>query len=232
MLILLAACFPSADKDSGTDSAEPATCDDLVAEVDAELSAIQTCSQDAQCGQPLTGTSCGGTRDKVARTDADPTAFYAALDAATAEECDAGMVSTCDLPATYGFQCDTDGACAWDYAPGTFLPTCRESRGATYAASNVAISGDQLTLHVGYSGGCDTHSFSLCWPDESFMESSPVQVNLEIHHESNGDGCEAYLEEDISLDLSPLKAAYEAGYGTSTGTIVVHVAGETLEYVF
>ncbi len=61
---------------------------------------------------------------------------------------------------------------------------------------------------MSYSGGCETHSFRLCWPEPSFMESEPVQTNLEIIHDGPPDPCDAYPTEVVSFDLSPLKAAW------------------------
>ena len=93
------------------------------------------------------------------------------------------------------------------------------------------IEGDELFLTVGYGGGCEEHEFTLCWPSQTFMESAPVQVGLEVLHNANNDMCDAYFFDPISFDLTPLREAYVDGYGGG-GTILVNVGGESLEYTF
>ena len=93
------------------------------------------------------------------------------------------------------------------------------------------IEGDKLFLTVGYGGGCEEHVFTLCWPSQTFMESAPVQVGLEVLHNANNDMCDAYFFDPIEFDLTPLREAYVDSYGGG-GTILVNVGGESLEYTF
>jgi len=95
------------------------------------------------------------------------------------------------------------------------------------------IEGDTLTLNVGHSGGCEEHEFGLCWGGE-FLESDPVQVNVVIPHNGNGDSCEAYVEAPLSFDLSELKADWQAAYKQESGTIQIHLEGweKSIEYIF
>lgn len=129
--------------------------------------------------------------------------------------------------------------------PGTKTPTnfsdCLIDDGDAIALStgdgyaiegDAVIQGDTLKVLVGYSGGCEAHEFSICWPDQSFMESNPVQVGLALFHNANNDICEAYISEEIELDLTPLRVAYEDGYGASSGTILIRFNGEQLTYDF
>jgi len=107
------------------------------------------------------------------------------------------------------------------------------STGDSYDIEDGAqIKGDTLHVTVGYGGGCEAHEFSICWPDASFLESDPVQANLTLFHNANGDSCEAYLSEEIELDLTPLRLAYEDSYGTSEGTIVINFDEEQIPYTF
>lgn len=108
--LLLFACIGGGD-----DTAPPATtCETIEADFAAERADIQACEVAEDCGQELIGTSCGCTRNLVARADADTTAFYALIDAANANECDIGLVSTCDCPEADGFDC-VDQVCTWNY---------------------------------------------------------------------------------------------------------------------
>lgn len=230
MLLLLTGCIFVVDDDDREPDLR--TCDDIVAAVDDESREIRACTAPEQCGQELHGTSCGCTRNLVARTDADTERFYRLLGLAEDESCDVGMDSTCDCPEADGFDC-VDGYCAWNYVTGSeTLAACDGDTGDTFDVTSVAIDGDLLNVGVAYAGGCQTHEWTLCWPDQVFMESDPVQASLEILHDAHGDSCEAWIEETIQLDLSPLASAWQGAYGASSGTIVVHVAGQSVVYDF
>ena len=109
------------DGDSGDGDGDPNncaqlfnTCDQLLDAFNAETLAIRSCSADSECGVPLQGTSCGCTRDWVARTDADTTCFYDLIEQAGALQCELPLVSTCDCPGADGYICD-GGICNWNY---------------------------------------------------------------------------------------------------------------------
>lgn len=89
-------------------------CTDKVDAFLVEAAEIRTCQLDTECGQVLTGTSCGCTRNWVARNNADTTQFYDLMDDAWANQCSLPTISTCDCPPTNGFLCD-NGTCTWDY---------------------------------------------------------------------------------------------------------------------
>lgn len=80
----------------------------------AEVMTIRGCAEDAECGQVLMGTSCGCTRDWVARLDVDTAPFWALVDKAMELGCDLPFISTCDCPETDGFAC-VGGICTWNY---------------------------------------------------------------------------------------------------------------------
>lgn len=100
----------------GGSALEITTCAELDAELAKERQAIMSCTADAECGQDLKGTSCGCTRNLVARLDADTTRFYELLQRGQELECDPGLVSTCDCPNANGFVCKS-GTCGWNYVP-------------------------------------------------------------------------------------------------------------------
>jgi hypothetical protein len=231
MLLLLTAC-PQPETDDATDKdTEPGTCAEIEAAFEAETDAIRSCTDASECGQELPGTSCGCTQNWVARTDADTTEFYALIEEA-AGTCDLGLASDCSCPEAYGFDC-VDNTCTWDYADSSAgLPDCRADRGDDYDVEGASVAGDTLTVSIGYGGGCETHEFTLCWPDPTFAESAPVQTWLEIFHEANDDMCDAYFVEDVTFDLTPLRDAWRAAYGATSGTITVHVGGQSVEYTF
>ncbi|MEM6992996.1 MAG: hypothetical protein AAF721_20965 [Myxococcota bacterium] len=96
--------------------AEPVdVCEQLAEDFAAETAEIRSCTADAECGQVLAGTSCGCTRNWVARTDADLTDWTELQTQAAEEGCPIpGGISTCDCPAADGFACDA-GICTWNY---------------------------------------------------------------------------------------------------------------------
>ena len=91
------------------------TCDALEPAFAAETQKIRSCTKNEECGQVLIGTSCGCTRNWVARLDADTTHFYELIEQGNALECDLPLASTCDCPGTDGFECTAGGICQWNY---------------------------------------------------------------------------------------------------------------------
>jgi len=89
-------------------------CDALLSAFWAEVTEIRACKEDNECGQVLTGTSCGCTRNWVARLDADATEFLALVELAGELRCELPFISTCDCPEADGYRCDV-GTCSWNY---------------------------------------------------------------------------------------------------------------------
>ena len=96
----------------------------------------------------------------------------------------------------------------------------------------VQIVNDTLYVSASYSGGCAEHSFDACFGD--FSEGVPVGTTITITHNANGDTCERAVLEDLTFDLTPLKASYQAGYGVENGTIQIRIPGtrQAIEYNF
>lgn len=84
------------------------------------------------------------------------------------------------------------------------------------------ITRNILELTMRYGGGCEVHDFELYW-DGLFMESYPVQVNLQLSHNSHNDVCRALITDSIYFDLTLLKTAYSSGYQTAEGEIIIHI---------
>ena len=251
LLMLLVACPGGPDspyKDTGhTDSRSaddtgtpaddtgtlPLSCADVEAALVAETTAIRSCTDGDECGQVLTGTSCGCTRDWVARNDADTARFYELVAEAVALGCELDFTSTCDCPETDGYAC-VDQVCTWDYdvAPEVWLEVCEAADGAEYSTDGFWIDGNELVVVLMYGGGCADHEFTLCWPDQSFMESAPVQVDLEIMHVTPGDPCDAWITEEPRFDLTPLADAWHAAYGSGSGEVLINLLGDQLSYTF
>ena len=91
-----------------------------------------------------------------------------------------------------------------------------------FALNTATIDGDILKVSLSYSGGCETHQFTLVASD-SFLESFPVQLSIYIAHNANGDTCEAYPTEDYHFDLTPIKTMYQEAYQQQAGTIILRL---------
>ena len=103
-----------------------------------------------------------------------------------------------------------------------------------YTINAASLQGDTLTVNVSYSGGCETHAFTLV-AEEQFLESFPVQLRVSIAHNANGDTCEAWITGDHHFDLTPIKEVYQEAYRKDTGTIVLRLKDappSTLIYEF
>lgn len=194
----------AAPDDTGTsvDPGDLDTCAQVKATFDTETRYVRSCATEAACGVQLAGTSCGCTRDWVARTKADTIQFYALLDRGTALGCDLGLDSDCDCPTYHGFTCN-QGTCDYDGTPP--IPPCPDDRGAGVVLGKLSTANSQLTVEVSYSGGCADHTFSLCWPNprwESGREG--LSAGLALVHDDGGDTCEAWITELRRFDLSDL----------------------------
>jgi hypothetical protein len=135
-----------------------ATCDSIEAARAKELAKVQSCSTADECGQPISGSSCGCTRDLVARKDAD-LGRYLELQKSAATVCGSGG-STCDCPAADGFAC-VDQRCAWNYTTTEPEPdpVCQKLggsrlcvRGTPTADGEVLSEGDVLSVTVRVDG--------------------------------------------------------------------------------
>ncbi len=98
------------------------SCSELTDAIEVEGSFIRSCTQDSDCGQVLSGTSCGCTRNLIARNDADVSQYYRLIDQAVSQECSEALpISTCDCPQVTGVGCH-QGICGWNYVPSSEVP--------------------------------------------------------------------------------------------------------------
>ena len=94
------------------------------------------------------------------------------------------------------------------------------------------ITGDTLAVTVSYSGGCQVHRFTLVASD-SFLESDPVQLEVTLAHNANGDPCRAWLTEDRLFSLVPVKERFQSQYQDSgRGVLLLEDAPGELLYEF
>lgn len=212
----------------GTGGTGALTCDFVRQQTQDELARIQACNTDAECGQILHGTSCGCTRDLVARLDADADAFRAWNELTIdGERCNA-FISTCDCPNADGFVC-AKGRCAWNYVNVEPPPLCSSAAlgsmcivGTAIDSGDVLVAGAPLTLMFRPSG---CYSSSCTKVISSSCDVKP-------------DGDDFYVAADLCLAQAsgPDVACTDdcgggglltcnSGYVLTEGTHTVHYAG-------
>ena len=91
-----------------------------------------------------------------------------------------------------------------------------------YVINTATIEVDTLHINVSYTGGCETHAFTLV-AEPRFLESFPVQLRVSLAHNANSDTCQDSLTEDYIFDLTPIKEVYQKGYQTDEGTIILRL---------
>ncbi len=72
--------------------------------------------------------------------------------------------------------------------------------------AHASIEEENLILNITYAGGCKVHKFELVW-DGLYFESSPVQVNLSLHHSNENDNCKARKNKKIAFSLADIKSS-------------------------
>jgi len=156
----LVGCVPAPGPDAGP------SCDSLVSEMKATLSSVQKCQSAADCGQRIPGSSCGCTRDLIARNDADLSSYLAQRAQVSELDCATEGGSVCDCPSADGFAC-IDNVCAWNYLkPDPPEPACEPYaaaelcvRGTPKSDGESIAAGDPLQITV-RSSGCLSSSCS------------------------------------------------------------------------
>ena len=65
---------------------------------------------------------------------------------------------------------------------------------------DVKVSGNIMTLKVGYAGGCKNHEFSIIG-SQMISKSLPPIRNIQLVHNSNDDNCKNYVTQTLSVDI-------------------------------
>jgi hypothetical protein len=86
----------------------------------------------------------------------------------------------------------------------------------------IYVDGDSIRINIDYAGGCEVHEFQLYMSPPVFAESNPVQADLYLRHDANGDMCEALIRRNLYFNLRPIANLYQDMYGY-LDTIMVKV---------
>lgn len=72
------------------------------------------------------------------------------------------------------------------------------------------LTGNKLSLKIGYSGGCSKHEFKALG-NPMISKSLPPIRSVSLIHITNGDTCREYIEQELIIDLSELAYKKETG---------------------
>jgi len=88
------------------------------------------------------------------------------------------------------------------------------------------IEDDRLTVTMSYGGGCEIHDVTLvAYPSDILPAAYPVELDVALAHDANGDECAAYLTETYVFDLTPIKTRYQQAFMDGAGSIVLLFQG-------
>ena len=98
---------------------------------------------------------------------------------------------------------DLDLATGDEADPVTVSQACGGAPDDPLHLSAVALEGQRLRVTVSHSGGCAAHAYAACWSG-LIQETAPPRTTLTLHHDANGDACDAHLSRDVLIDVSDL----------------------------
>lgn len=87
-----------------------------------------------------------------------------------------------------------------------------------YDLISLDVDGDYLVVEVRYGGGCEQHKWVLCW-EESWEESDPPVVFVQLYHEDNNDSCKALIQNTHLFNISSLKEHFDGQVSISLGDL-------------
>ncbi len=88
------------------------------------------------------------------------------------------------------------------------------SYGDTFDIDSFYVKDNWLYIIVGYSGGCEAHTFDIVWDGNTdasvtnYVDRSLTIFNIAIKHDANDDVCEAYISDTLKVDLNVLLEEY------------------------
>ncbi len=94
----------------------------------------------------------------------------------------------------------------------------------SFTLQNASLEGCLLTVDVSYGGGCKAHDFELFMSPSAFGESFPVQANLWIKHNGNGDSCRAQVSDKLKFDITAVVEQLRQHSGKN-GEMILNVYG-------
>lgn len=72
---------------------------------------------------------------------------------------------------------------------------------ASTTINSAEIIGNNMTLEVSYSGGCEEHDFSLMG-SKLVAKSLPAKRGIFLYHKNNGDSCRELKTETLVFDIT------------------------------
>jgi len=78
-----------------------------------------------------------------------------------------------------------------------------EKNSDSFHIDSVYASYDWIFCQVSYPGGCTEHKFTAVW-DENIVVDSVAHLSILLNHNSNGDSCEANINDELGINISLL----------------------------
>lgn len=78
--------------------------------------------------------------------------------------------------------------------------TMTENPGDHYNILGIRAESDKLFVTVGFGGGCENHDFEV----RGELSKEQSQGTIAIVHHANNDGCKAYFNKELEIDLTDL----------------------------
>ena len=82
--------------------------------------------------------------------------------------------------------------------------------GDKFTMDNVRIEGNFMYVDVTYSGGCQSHTFSLIG-SAAIAKSLPPIRKIKLTHQGHEDHCRALISQTLTIDISNLAYKKEPG---------------------
>ena len=103
-----------------------------------------------------------------------------------------------------------------------------------FQLGDISLEGDTLTVEVSYSGGCTDHTFSSCAYGSLPPGGTQDEMGfvLTLHHMANGDNCEAWITQEVAINLEPLKEEWMAISGSESGVLPILVEGTDMPFFY
>lgn len=96
---------------------------------------------------------------------------------------------------------------------------------------SASLEDDILSIKVQYGGGCKDHFFKLIIP-KGIEKSNPPQTTFFLSHNSNGDGCEALISDELRFNLIEYKLYLQNSFNSSEIIIKFYESDLRLSYFF
>ncbi|PCJ19208.1 MAG: hypothetical protein COB04_06080 [Gammaproteobacteria bacterium] len=133
------------------------------------------------------------------------------------------MASAASAQIIHDGECgDKEGQSVRDISMIRFATTLRVQSDPV-TVNEVSLINDWLIFNVSYSGGCESHEFTLYGDTDFGGDESARSDQVELFHSSNGDLCERAITRALAFSLLPLKDEFKTSFEVEFGTVLLNI---------